>query len=55
MLSFANSEKEKKKSRGEDLISRTGHRWIFRKDLILRIWQKFAKIRKIYLVNNFSP
>ena len=38
-----------------DLISRIAYRWIFREDLISPIWQKFAKIAKICLVNNFSP
>ena len=38
-----------------DSISRIGYQWIFRADLICRIWQKLAKIATICLVNKFSP
>ena len=34
-----------------DLILRTDYRWIFRKDLISWIWQKFTKVAKICLGN----
>ena len=52
---FANTEKQQKMFFHVDLILRIGYRWIFREDLISPIWQKFAKISKICLVNNFSP